>query len=77
MGKLVSNTESPIVVVMTGSMEPAFQRGDLLLATHWKEEISVGDIVIFKIPNQSIPIVHRAIVLQISEKNAKEEEILI
>lgn len=51
IGKIVTNTESPIVVVMTGSMEPAFQRGDLLLATHWKEELSVGDIVIFKVPN--------------------------
>lgn len=51
MGKLITNTESPIVVVMTGSMEPAFERGDLLLASHWNEEISVGDIVIFKIPN--------------------------
>lgn len=71
MGKLLTNTESPIVVVMTGSMEPAFVRGDLLLATHWSEEISVGDIVIFKIPNQSIPIVHRAVVLQISEKNTQ------
>jgi len=50
-GKLISNTESPIVVVMTGSMEPAFFRGDLLLVTHWKEELSVGDIIVFKVPN--------------------------
>lgn len=63
IGKITTNTESPIVVVMTGSMEPAFQRGDLLLATHWKEEISVGDIIIFKVQNQSIPIVHRAIIV--------------
>ncbi len=62
VAKLVTNTESPIVVVMTGSMEPAFFRGDLLLVTHWKEELRVGDIVVFKVPNQSIPIVHRAII---------------
>jgi signal peptidase len=51
LGKLLTNTESPIVVVMTGSMEPAFYRGDLLLVTHWKEELEVGDIVVFKVPN--------------------------
>ena len=51
IGKLISNTESPIVVVLTGSMEPAFFRGDLLLVTHWKEDLEVGDIVVFKVPN--------------------------
>lgn len=51
VGKLVTNTESPIVVVLTGSMEPAFFRGDLLLVTHFPEELKVGDIIVFKIPN--------------------------
>ena len=51
IGKILTNTESPIVVVMTGSMEPAFNRGDLLLVTHWKEDLNVGDIVVFKVPN--------------------------
>ena len=65
VGKLVTNTESPIVVVLTGSMEPAFQRGDLLLVTHLPEELLVGDIIVFKTPNHEIPIVHRAMVIQI------------
>jgi signal peptidase len=73
IGKLVTNTESPIVVVMTGSMEPAFFRGDLLLVTHWKEELNVGDIVVFKVPNQSIPIVHRAVIVQVEENEVKEK----
>lgn len=77
VGKILFNTESPIVVVMTGSMEPAFQRGDLLLASHWKEELSVGDIVIFKVPNQSIPIVHRAIIIQVNEKNSKGKDYIV
>ena len=63
VGKLVTNTESPIVVVLTGSMEPAFFRGDLLLVTHFDEELFVGDIIVFKVPNQEIPIVHRAMIL--------------
>ncbi len=63
VGKIVTNTESPIVVVLTGSMEPAFFRGDLLLVTHFDEELRMGDIIVFKIPNQEIPIVHRAMIL--------------
>lgn len=51
LGKIISNTESPIVVVLTGSMEPAFFRGDLLLVTHFPETLTVGDIIVFKIPN--------------------------
>jgi signal peptidase I len=27
---VVTNSESPVVVVLSGSMEPAFQRGDIL-----------------------------------------------
>jgi len=30
-----SGSESPIVVVLSGSMEPAFYRGDLLVLTHY------------------------------------------
>ena len=31
---VVTGSESPIVVVLSGSMEPAFQRGDLLFLTN-------------------------------------------
>ena len=64
IAKIATNTESPIVVVLTGSMEPAFYRGDLLFVTHWKEDMVSGDIIVFSLPNQDIPIVHRAIYLQ-------------
>ncbi|XP_064644981.1 signal peptidase complex catalytic subunit SEC11A-like [Lineus longissimus] len=64
---VVTGSESPIVVVLSGSMEPAFYRGDLLLLTNYQEEpIRVGDIVVFKIQGREIPIVHR--VLKIHEK---------
>ena len=68
IGKLITNTESPIVVVLTGSMEPAFFRGDLLLVTHFPEDLKIGDIIVFKIPNQEIPIVHRAMIIQIDQE---------
>ncbi|KAL9985555.1 hypothetical protein ACROYT_G007976 [Oculina patagonica] len=63
---VVTGSESPIVVVLSGSMEPAFQRGDLLFLTNKEDPIRVGEIVVFKVEGREIPIVHR--VLKIHEK---------
>lgn len=73
VAKLVLNVDSPIVVVLTGSMEPAFYRGDLLLVTHLPEDLRAGDIIVFKVPNQQIPIVHRALVMQTKLTEEKTE----
>eukprot|EP01064_Diplonema_japonicum_P007504 TRINITY_DN15129_c1_g1_i1.p1 TRINITY_DN15129_c1_g1~~TRINITY_DN15129_c1_g1_i1.p1 ORF type:complete len:216 (+),score=24.76 TRINITY_DN15129_c1_g1_i1:58-648(+) len=59
---VVTCSESPIVVVLSGSMETGFYRGDLLFLTlHDNEPYSAGDIVVFKIEGREIPIVHRVI----------------
>jgi len=59
---LITNTESPIVVVLSGSMEPAFYRGDLLFLTNpVNTRYQTGDITVYKIPGQDIPIVHRVL----------------
>ena len=51
----------------SGSMEPAFHRGDLLFLTNYQEEpIRVGEIIVFKVEGREIPIVHR--VLKVHEK---------
>lgn len=55
-----------IVLFSSGSMEPAFQRGDLLFLTNKEDPIRVGEIVVFKVEGREIPIVHR--VLKIHEK---------
>lgn len=61
---VVTGSESPIVVVLSGSMEPAFHRGDLLFLTNYKEEpVRVGEIVVFKVEGRDIPIVHRVVKL--------------
>lgn len=61
---VVTGSESPIVVVLSGSMEPAFHRGDLLFLTNYREEpVRVGEIVVFKVEGRDIPIVHRVIKL--------------
>ncbi|EIN08321.1 hypothetical protein PUNSTDRAFT_87699 [Punctularia strigosozonata HHB-11173 SS5] len=59
---LLTNTESPIVVVLSGSMEPAFYRGDLLFLTNpAHERYHTGDITVYKVPGADIPIVHRVL----------------
>ncbi|KAL0207038.1 hypothetical protein P9112_012749 [Eukaryota sp. TZLM1-RC] len=64
---IVTNTKSPIVVVLSGSMEPGFSRGDLLLL--WKTRtIDIGDIVVYELPAKNIPIVHRVISIHQSPK---------
>lgn len=55
------------LLLFSGSMEPAFHRGDLLFLTNRVEDpIRVGEIVVFRIEGREIPIVHR--VLKIHEK---------
>jgi len=71
---IITGSESPIVVVLSGSMEPAFKRGDLLLLTLTDDPIKVGDIIVFKLSGRDIPIVHR--VLKLHEKSTGEVDIL-
>lgn len=58
---VLTDTESPIVVVLSGSMEPAFYRGDLLFLSMPSGPLKVGDIPVYKVPGADIPIVHRII----------------
>ena len=65
---VLTGSESPIVVVLRGSMEPAFYRGDLLFLTNFREDhIRAGEIVVFKVEGRDIPIVHR--VIKVHEKD--------
>ncbi|KAL3825111.1 hypothetical protein ACJIZ3_021140 [Penstemon smallii] len=57
----ITGSESPVVVVLSGSMEPGFQRGDILFLHMSKDPIRAGEIVVFNIDGRDIPIVHRVI----------------
>jgi len=85
----VTKSESPVVVVLSGSMEPAFQRGDILFLNNqcrdwpscWEtyvkgvdDPIRVGEVVVFKIKDRDIPIVHR--VMKVHEKPTGQIELL-
>ena len=54
-------SSSPIVVVLSGSMEPAFQRGDLLFLWNRSERAEVGEIVVYNVRGKEVPIVHRVV----------------
>ncbi|CAD6184120.1 unnamed protein product [Caenorhabditis auriculariae] len=72
---VLTGAESPVVVVLSGSMEPAFYRGDLLLLTNdYEDPIRVGDITVFKIEGRDIPIVHRTI--KVHEKSPSDTKFL-
>merc|ERR1711865_972920 len=55
----ITKAESPVVVVLSGSMEPAFYRGDILFLHRGDEPFRVGEVCVFKITGRDIPIVHR------------------
>ena len=55
---LVTGSESPVVVVLSGSMEPTMWRGDIW-ALWMPDTFEVGNIVVFKIKERDIPIIHR------------------
>ncbi|KAL7414789.1 putative signal peptidase [Mrakia frigida] len=75
---LATNSESPIVVVLSGSMEPAFYRGDLLFLTNpANTPFVVGDITVYKIPGADIPIVHRVIEAHDVPHATKPDQLLL
>ena len=43
------NNESPMVVVLSGSMEPSMYRGDILVLVK-RPSISIGDVIVYQIP---------------------------
>lgn len=69
----VTKSESPVVVVLSGSMEPAFQRGDILFLNNAVHEVFVGDVVVFKIKDRDIPIVHRILKVHLDQETGKVE----
>ncbi|KAL1934052.1 hypothetical protein VTP01DRAFT_6234 [Rhizomucor pusillus] len=70
---LILNNESPIVVVLSGSMEPGFHRGDVLvLSLPQNDPIDVNDICVFKLPGRDVPIVHRVIKLHDDAQTQKQ-----
>ena len=54
-------------------MEPSYYRGDILFLVR-REHVVPGDIIVYQITNEAIPIVHRVVTVQ--ELPNKEVRIL-
>ena len=59
-------TSSPLVVVTSGSMEPTFERGYLLvLQSKAPQDINVGDVIVYNADwHTGAPVVHRVIQIE-------------
>lgn len=70
---LVTNCSSSMVVVISGSMEPGYYRGDLLLLHRRLEEypVQVGDVIVYNVKGRNIPIVHRVLRLHKRTRDGK------
>ncbi|KXN70019.1 Sec11-like 3, isoform CRA_b, partial [Conidiobolus coronatus NRRL 28638] len=66
------DSESPAVVVMSDSMAPAFHKGDILFQHLNPSPIEIGEVVVFKLPDRPIPIVHRVLKLHADAKTGEE-----
>ncbi len=56
------STDMPIVAVESGSMEPTFYRGDILVLQGVPaDQLKVGDIIVFSPAEKATPVVHRII----------------
>ena len=52
------DTSTPVVAVFSESMDPTFYKGDMILV-QGVEDVSVGDIIVFDVPDRAYPIIHR------------------
>ncbi|AFK22219.1 signal peptidase I [Pyrococcus sp. ST04] len=72
--KVVLHTSSPLVVVVSGSMEPVFYRGDIVVLKGVRpEEVKVGDVVVYKSPIARYPIIHRVRKIEVVNINGRNE----
>ena len=71
---VLTMTESPVVVVLSGSMEPSFYRGDILFLHMGHAPFRAGDVCVFKIGGRAIPIVHR--IIKVHEKESGVVDLL-
>ncbi len=59
---VASGNAAPVMAVLSESMSPAFERGDVLYVERdTRTPIGAGDIVVFNVKGRGIPIVHRVV----------------
>lgn len=76
--RFAMHTDSPLVIVISGSMEPVFYRGDVVLLKGVSpEEIQEGDVIVYDAPMYSYPIIHRVREVKTVEINGEVEKCFV
>ncbi|WP_258083569.1 signal peptidase I [Thermococcus thermotolerans] len=79
--KLALHTDSPLVIVVSESMEPVFYRGDVVLLKGINEDniddVRVGDVIVYKRPGYEYPIIHRVREINTVELGGKVEKCFV
>lgn len=60
---LFLNTQTPVVAVFSESMIPTFFKGDMIIV-YGTNNLKVGDIIVFEVPDRKYPIIHRIISME-------------
>jgi signal peptidase len=59
---LLLGTGLPVVAVVSNSMSPTFNRGDLVVVQGAQpQDLKVGDVIVFSVKTRGAPIIHRII----------------
>lgn len=76
--KFVMGTPSPLVIVISGSMEPVMYRGDVVLLRGVDpKDVHVGDVIVYDAPMYAYPIIHRVREIKTVEINGKLERCFV
>ncbi|ASJ01789.1 S26 family signal peptidase [Thermococcus profundus] len=76
--KFVMGTSSPLVIVISGSMEPVMYRGDVVLLRGVDpNDIHVGDVIVYNAPMYTYPIIHRVHAVKTVELGGKTEKCFV
>ncbi|KAM5547885.1 hypothetical protein ABKV19_002047 [Rosa sericea] len=73
---LMTGSESPVVVVLSESMEPGFARGDILFLHMSKDPIRAGEIVVFNVDVHERKDTGEDYVLTKGDNNSDDDRIL-
>jgi signal peptidase len=70
---LILRTDSPMMAVVSPSMEPTFERGDLLFVqgVHSPDEIKISDIIVYQETGDGKQIVHRIVDIEIKDNRVE------
>ncbi|KAH8173808.1 signal peptidase I [Sarocladium implicatum] len=70
---LITLSPHPVQVIISASMEPTFQRGDLIFLWNRPEMIRVGDIPVIWFEGAPLPMTHRAIKVLWADESGRDD----